>query len=324
MFSRPLEPYRIFQSTDLDETRELTSQVLCDHYLDVLDQTCGLNARLNSTRIRDVGLIYVEYDAPVLVDPGETESFLVVQGHLNGRGVVRSGGEQIAATKSRIVVSSPDEPLRMVLSADTELILAKIGMTAVRRVLTDLLGDDGGRTIRFELGMSVSDGMPRRWYSSLLHQISRVTRGDALLSSPWWAELFEEALISQLLHLQPSNYSERLNRGAHPVGARIVGAATEVVRGRPEARHTPHTLARVLGVRLGDLDAGFRNHRGVPLADFLTTERLRGAYDQLCTVEPGQVRLSDVARHWGFADPIQFASRYAEAFGETPEQTLHR
>ncbi|WP_027932847.1 AraC family transcriptional regulator [Amycolatopsis thermoflava] len=324
MLTRPLEQYEIFRSHDIDQTRDLMSRVLCEHYLDVLDPTAQLDARMNSTRLSEVLLNYVEYGAPVLVDPGRTRDFFVVQAHLRGSGVVRSGREQIAASSKRIVVSSPEEALRMSLTRDTELVLVKIGTGPVERILRDLLGAEPDRPIRFELGMDVVGGAPRYWYRTLIQEIGSLGKHGQWTASPWSAQ-FEEWLVTKLLVLQYNNYSERLSRiAAHPAPARLVTRATELVRADPQAEWTSCSVAAALGVEPGRLESGFQRYRGLPVTDFLFRERLRAVYHLLQDGHPGEIRLSDVARCWGFRDQYRFASKYTATFGETPDQTLRR
>ncbi|OXM74166.1 MULTISPECIES: AraC family transcriptional regulator [Amycolatopsis] len=324
MLTRPLEQYELFHSYDIDQTRDLMSRVLCEHYLDVLDPAAQLDARMNSTCLSEVLLNYVEYGAPVFVDPGRTRQFFVVQAHLRGSGVVRSGREQVAASRKRIVVTSPEEALRMSLTGDTELVLVKIGTNLVERVLCDLLGAEPGLPIKFELGMDVAGGRPQRWYQTLVREIVSLGRPGQWTASRWSAR-FEEWLVTHLLVLQHNNYSERLARiAAYPAPARLVTRATELVRADPQAEWTLCSLGGALGVEPGRLDSGFRRHRGLAVPEFLGRERLRAVYHLLRNGNPDEIRLSEVARCWGFHDHYRFASRYTATFGETPDRTLRR
>jgi AraC-like DNA-binding protein len=322
MTTRPLEQYEVFRSHDIDRTRDLMSRVLCDHHLDVADHTAPFDARMNSTRLREVLLNYVEYGAPVLVDPGRIHRFLVVQAHINGRGVVWSGRDQVAANTARIVVSSPEESLRMSLSADTRLVLVKIESGTVERVLRLLLNDETEPPIRFDLGMDVSRGAPKLWYRTLLNEIGRVGRRDQPFASSW-TERFEDWLVSRLLVLQHSNYSERLSRAAaHPVRAKVVVEATELVRAVPRTDWSPCSLAGALGVGLARLETGFHTYRGVTVAAFLRRERLRAVRQVLRVSNPVETCMEEVARSWGFPDQIRFVTEYTNLFGETPDLAL--
>ncbi|WP_460429208.1 AraC family transcriptional regulator [Amycolatopsis endophytica] len=317
-----MQQYEVFRSHDIDQTRDLMSSVLCDHHLDVVDFAVPLDARMNSTRLRDVVLNYVEYGAPVLVDPGRTQRFLVVQAHINGRGVVWSGRDQSAAHTSRIVVSSPEESLRMSLSSDTRLVLVKIESATVERALRHLLDDEPDRPIRFDLGMDVAKGAPWLWYRTLLNEIGRVGRHDKPFAQSWTGR-FEDWLVSRLLVLQHSNYSERLSRAAaHPARARAVVDATELVRAVPRPDWSPRALADALGVGLARLETGFRIYRGVSVAAFLLRERLRAVHRMLQVSDPAETCLDDVARSWGFPDRIGFVTEYTIVFGESPDRTL--
>ncbi|MEU0512452.1 MULTISPECIES: AraC family transcriptional regulator [unclassified Amycolatopsis] len=299
------------------------SRVLCPHRLDVIDPRWPLDARMNSTRLHHLVVNYVEYSAPVLVEPGETGSFSVVQAHLRGQGTVSSGQDQVLATRDRIVVSSSREPLRMSLTADSCLVLLRIDSSAVETVLTGFLGEDLRQPVRFELGMHVAYGAPRSWYRSLLDCVARVDKRDAVLVSPVRIDRFEQAMIFQLLAVQHNNYSSVIDEPVKPASARLVRSAVELIETGSGVPPTEIAVARDLGVGLRHLRAAFKHHRGATLADHLLGVRLQRARRDLLTADPRDVTLNEVTQRWGF-DVHSFVPWYQAAFGETPDLTLRQ
>jgi AraC-like DNA-binding protein len=83
-------------------------------------------------------------------------------------------------------------------------------------------------------------------------------------------------------------------------------------------------LCRQVGVSERTLRRAFLEAFGVPPKTYLTTIRLRAARAELQMSRPGEVKISDIANHWGFWHMGQFAADYRRRFGELPSVTLQK
>lgn len=63
---------------------------------------------------------------------------------------------------------------------------------------------------------------------------------------------------------------------------------------------------------------------GMSLADYLKVRRLQSAHGHLRRAGAAAMRIADIAKHHGFADPGRFAGAYRDFFGELPSDTLRR
>ncbi len=61
-------------------------------------------------------------------------------------------------------------------------------------------------------------------------------------------------------------------------------------------------------------------HAGLSLEQWIITERLRGAREELRRPESRQRPIAVIARDWGFRDPTHFARRFRSVYGMTPRE----
>ena len=59
------------------------------------------------------------------------------------------------------------------------------------------------------------------------------------------------------------------------------------------------------------------------LEQWIISERLRGAREELASPHSRHRTIAAVARHWGFRDPTHFARRFRDSYGTTPHEWRH-
>ena len=82
-------------------------------------------------------------------------------------------------------------------------------------------------------------------------------------------------------------------------------------------------LCQTSGVSWRTLDYAFKEHMGLSPKKFLQAFRLNRAHQELST-SPTDVKISDIANHWGYWHMGRFASDYRRFFGELPSDTIRR
>ncbi|WP_236789875.1 AraC family transcriptional regulator [Amycolatopsis sp. GM8] len=319
----PLHGHELFRSTDLDDVRTQVGQVLCPHEFGIRGRDGVLDARMNSLGLGEVGLNYVHYGASVWVDPGCTKDFIALQVPIRGITHVRCGNDEIESTPDVMLVSRQDEPLRMELPEDAEVLVTRLSWPFLVSTLNAMLGIDTPWPLRFDLGMNIRTGRAQDWFSLLLLCYRRASRPDWIPRRRLWGPHFKEKLAVGLLRAQPNTYSEILDAPALPAPRRVFRQAMALLDGSPERWHTECSLACDLGVSARSLDAAFRIYEQTTVPGHLFHVRLRRAYIDLHDADPGAVTIEQVAQRWGFTVE-GFAPCYRREFGETPHQTLHR
>ncbi|MTD58743.1 AraC family transcriptional regulator [Amycolatopsis pithecellobii] len=318
----PLHGHELFRSTDLDDVRTRVSQVLCPHQLGIRERGGVLDAQMNSLALGDVTLNYVHYRTAMWVDPGCTKDFIALQLPVRGRARVRCGVEEIDTTPGLMLVSRADEPMRMELSADAQVMLTKMSWPFLLDTLNALIGAEVIRPLRFDLGMNIQLEPQKLWFQLLALCYRRASRPDWIprrrLSGPHLLEL----LAIGLLRSQPNTYSEIFDAAPEPAPQRTVRQAMTVLDETPDRPHTDCSLARALGVSALALGAAFQTYCGTTVHGYLFHVRMRRAHADLCTGE-ADVTVEQVARRWGFT-LAGFQGCYQREFGEAPNETLLR
>ncbi|MEU3274262.1 AraC family transcriptional regulator [Saccharomonospora sp. NPDC006951] len=324
MIHKPLNRFELFRSSDLDVTREAVAGVFCAHRMELTGNEGTLDARMNSKRLDNVGLSYIGYGEAVRVDPGELESFYVVQAPLTGSGLFQYGNQFVTGSPKTAIVVGPTKPLGMRLSAELELVILRMERTALEATLSDLLDRSLPQPIEFELGMNLASGYARTWYDYLMFCVAEINRPDSLLTHPLSVHQMEQNLMGGLLLAQASNYTGMLQGKALPAPSRAISRAVDVIENHPELAHTMGSLAKEVGVSVRALQKGFRKHLDTTPSAFLRGVRLQRAHDELRAAQSDTVTVGEVAGHWGFMHLGRFATSYRRKFNETPSQTLHR
>ena len=320
----PLEKYKLFESRDVDDTRERIGRVFCPHRMDVVGRAPRLDARMHCHRFRSVAVTYVSYGWDVRVTPGELEQFFAILAPKAGKGTFQGGFERIHADFRTVCVATPTEPLSMRLSADCGSVVVRIERAAVEARLSELIDGALREPIRFQLGMDVTAGFARSWYTSLCAAVSDLDSSSSMLSHPVWIEQFEQGLITGLLLAQPHNYTSMLNGDDRPVPSRLLGTAVDLMEGHPEWSHTTASLARQVGVSVRALQKAFRDQLDSSPSEYLRGVRLQRVHDELCSAQYDSTTVGEIATKWGLAHHGRFAAVYRDRFGESPKQTLAR
>ncbi|HJQ45626.1 MAG TPA: AraC family transcriptional regulator [Amycolatopsis sp.] len=312
----------MFESRDVDDTRERVGRIFCPHRMDVLGREPDLDARMHCRRLRNVAVTYVSYGWDVRITPGELESFFAILVPLAGRATFQGGFDQLQADAGTVCVASPTEPLTMRLSHDCRTLVIRVERAAVEAQLSEMVDGALREPIRFRLGMDVTEGFARSWYSALSAGVSDLDHPDSMLTHSLWMEQFEQGLITGLLLAQPHNYMTMLEGDDRPVPSRLLGVAVDMIEGHPEWAHTSASLARQAGVSVRALQKAFREQLDSSPSEYLRGVRLKRVHDELSAAHHDSTTVGEIATKWGLAHHGRFAALYRERFGESPRQTL--
>jgi len=320
----PLGRYELFRSNQLDFTRDVVGRIFAPHRLDLIGSQATLDAWMRTRRLRDLTVNCISYGADVFIDPGEIDTFFLVQVPVAGMAEVRCGNQRVLSTPRFASVISPSELFAMRWSADCTKLICRIERPALEAHLSDILGDPLSEPLRFRTPMDVTAGSGLSWLAGLNALVGELDRPDGAVHHPLVAHHAERGLMTTLLLGQPHNYTARIDGDRTTAPSRAVRMALELIESHPEHEHTTAGLARTTGVSMRALQRGFQRDLDTSPMAHLRTVRLRRVRDALRAAEPGQVTVTGVAARWGFTHPGHFAHEYRRLFGERPSQTLRR
>ncbi|MET8339164.1 AraC family transcriptional regulator [Streptosporangium canum] len=318
----PLGNRRLFGTGDLDEARELVARVFCPHRLELTGEVSRLAARFHSAQLGGVRMNYLDYGTDVRIEPGELESFFLVQIPLAGRSLIRCGGQEIVSTSRLASLPSPSEHLDMRWEAGCPQLIVKFDRTAVEVALEQMLGERLDRPIVFDLGLDMTAGWARAWRAMADLIIGEAEHGDGLAVQPLAIAHLENAMLTSLLTMQPSNYRARLNAPRPPAVPKVVRRAMEFIDGHAHQPLTTDDVARAVAVSGRSLQEGFRRHLGLTPMTYLRDVRLGRVHEELVTGDPARCTVTGVAARWGFLHQGRFAAAYRARYGQAPSHTL--
>ncbi|MDH2430748.1 AraC family transcriptional regulator [Sphaerisporangium sp. TRM90804] len=312
----------VFASDDLDEVRDQVGRVFCPHRLDLSGDPAPLAARFNSAQLGSVRVSYLDYAAGVRIEPGELESFYLVQVPLAGRSLIRCGGQEIVSTPELASLPSPTEYLDMRWGAGCPQLIVKFDRPVVEHALEQMRGERLGRPLVFDLGLDMTTGPARAWRAMVDLIVREAEHEDGLAAQPLAMAHLENALVTSLLTMQPSNYSARLRAPAPPALPKVVRRAVEFIEQHADQPLSTDDIARAVAVSSRSLQEGFRRHLGLTPMARLRDVRLARVHEELSRGDPARCTVTTVAARWGFPHQGRFAAAYRARYGQAPSVTL--
>ena len=132
----------------------------------------------------------------------------------------------------------------------------------------------------------------------------------------------EDGLIGTLLHAA-QNVSVAPDRSSPRLRAQAVQRALAYIADHPGEGVTVRDICSENNIPLRTLNRAFNERFGMGPKAYLKQQRLSAVRAELL-YSPPEVRVTDVANHWGFWHLGQFASDYRKFFGELPSQTISK
>jgi len=316
-----LAAHQLFSSRDLEETRERVAQVFCPHRLETLEHA-PVKALHNHIRGERLSLNYMEYGAATLIEPGELQSFYLVQLPLAGGARVVNGGDRYDSDPTRAAVLNPQHPTSMLWTAGTRQLLVQIDRAALQQHLADLLGAPAPEPVKFTGAMDLRSGIGAMLRQLVLHLATEIDAGRSTFGQAGLMNRqIESTLMTGLVEALENNYSGLLGRPVPAATPHKLRRAEEYIEAHLDSPLTMEQIARAAGTTPRSLQMAFRDFRGTTPMTFLRDRRLERAHRDL--TRPGaNTSVTDVATAWGFTHLGRFSQAYRARYGQSPSDTL--
>jgi AraC-like DNA-binding protein len=309
-----LNRYRLFESSDLDDTRERVSRVLQPHRLRPGRLRHGLHAYVNCASFGNVSFGSIGYASTMSVDAGEVDDYYLLILAPKGYGDVTVGAQRMIVGQSQGVLVGPRTHFSGTFSDHSEQYFLRINRDA-------LLAHSGHAQLRFASAIDLSN----RALAPLLVQLA------ALAGSPETVQLaqrdsrvaveLERLIVTLLLAGQPND--------ALPPGREWVSVPRALRRAETYiAEHALEPLrvsdiADAAGVPVRTLLHNFKVFRETSPMQRVRDVRMEHSHERLMRAGESE-RVADVALACGFVNLGRFAKAYRERFGESPSDTLRK
>ena len=309
-----LRGYRLFESTDLDETRELISRVMQPHALVPTGSGRG-RSHMDFVKLGGLGLGTIAFGDAMRVDVKAVDGYYLLMFCVTGTAEVRTMGSSMQVNRDQGVLCAPGQAFDALLSRGCEQFVLRIDPVALN-------AQAGLAAPHFASLVPVGGSHLRGW----MQQLQLVASSPELLacarSNPRVATQLESLLIDLFAtgHVDNAMVTGLASKRS-PVSPGFVKRAEAFIEAHCSEPLELLDIAGAAGVPARTLRDGFQQFRGVSPMQYVRQLRLERARDVL-RAAPSDVRVAEIALDCGFAHLGRFAMVYKAMFGESPSETL--
>jgi len=261
----------------------------------------------------DLTFNYMRYGGKIEIDPGELESFYLIQIPLRGSANIRNGNQSVESNAEFATILNPDLKTRMIWHADCEMLLVQIDVERVRHEAEHHLGRKLLAPIRFEPTIRMKAKQLSIWRNQLRNMFEDADRGMLPTGST--------EMILELLEAAPSNVQCFFDARPGSVSSDQMNKAMDIIKSSFDQELSLDDIARAAGASPRALQYSFKATYNMTPMQMLRLERLRWARHLLLAADRHQT-VTQIALDLGFQHLGRFAQEYRSAFGETPNKTL--
>jgi AraC-like DNA-binding protein len=309
--AQALREYRLFESDDLEETRESISRVMQPHLL--VPGGKSVRSHMDFVKLGSVGIGTIAFGEAMRVDIEAVDGYHLLMFCLAGHAEVRTRQRLVSVDQRNGVLCAAGEPFEALLSPDCEQFILRIDRSAL-----------GSNFWSSRLGPTphVQIDSPERigW----IQQLSLIANSSALLGSARKnPEIGKQLgrLLLELLRADPPQAGDGVNQPRLSPG--FVKRAEDYIHEHSDEPLRLPDIAIALGISERTLRDGFQQFCGVSPIQYLRQIRLDRAYRALLDASDDAF-VSDIALDCGFMHLGRFSLEYKKRFGESPSETLAR
>lgn len=318
-----LQDHEVMLTRDPKEAELVVSGLLGPTRITPHGTTPAFLATMHAVRVVDVSMVYLDLQAKSTLTVPRSDDCFTVHMTTNGTADVTLEGERHEMTAFFTLVVSPGQSYVLHLGADSPQLILRIERAAMERQLSRMLGRSLHAPITFAPFGDLTHEEAVRWHGAIQILSSEVVAKGSLLQQGIGTSALEELLISTLLYIHDSTYTERLRTVPGPSGRVAVRRAIEYIEEHLAEPIELADLARHVGRSPRSIQAGFRQDLDTTPISYIRDRRLDRVRAALMQAVPDErVTVTELAQRWGFSHLGSFAVLYRKRFGESPSQTL--
>jgi AraC-like DNA-binding protein len=307
-----LRHHRLFESTDVDETRELISRVMQPHSLIPSGKASG-RSHMDFVKIGKLGIGTIAFGTAMRVNVEAVHGYYLMMFCVSGEAEVSVAGRTVRVNGEQGILRAPGESFSALLSPNCEQLVMRIDPTSFS-------SEERARHRRINPLVVLSSGGMRAWKE----QLQLVAGSPEFLSSACANQnvgTHVEALLINLLNA--GQFGSAAHLGDRLVMPGFVRQAEELMREHLATPLQLSDIAGAVGVSVRALCDGFQHFRDTSPMQCLRQFRLDRARQSILDC-PGEVHVATIALNCGFSHLGRFAMSYKERFGESPSETARR
>lgn len=320
-----LRAHRLFESSDLEDTRERISRVMQPHHLQPLGNhgsrsRRSRNSHMDFVRVGGVGLGTIDFGEAMRVDVDHVEDYHLLMFCLRGQAQTLSDGHPVQASNSHGLICAPGQSFVADLSADCEQFVVRLDKNMVKA--------HAGHEVHFHHSLDLRRPELQAWLDQLRILATSPFLMQAALNNPLITTELERLLVHLLLAGQSWTDDAKLTITAALPNSKT-GTAPACVRRAEAFIHANAAeplrladIAEATDVPARTLLTAFQRFRDISPMQYLRDVRLDLARQRLRQPDSSNTTVASVALDCGFLHLGRFAQAYREKFGESPSVTL--
>lgn len=307
----PLAACRLFESTDVDETREMISRVMQPHDLVPVGSMTNLRAHMDFLRLPGMGIGAIKF-GHMRVNVEAIDGYHLILCCLSGSARIQAdNGEAIDIDPRRGYYLPAGAPLRGEFSADCEQFVMRVDAETWRT-------QTGASSSRLNSVIDLSNPKLQPWLVTIRDLLAVPATIGFIQAHDSVARSYEQLLLHLLIAGQ--GMKDAPGKGVAPA---VVTRAERYLKENSEEPLRLEDIAQAIGVPARTLLLSFQRFRGTSPMRYLRDLRLDRAR-ALLAQGVGGTSVTNVALDCGFTHFGRFSQYYGQRYGEAPSETLAR
>jgi AraC-like DNA-binding protein len=313
---------RVYETTDVDEARELCGRIFNPHQLQPRGQSTGFRSSMDHFALGPMSLNRLSWDSPVQVDPDRLDNYYLLSVPLRASARFQVGASTVEVSPRCAAVISAPSRFRFETEAFFDQIAVRLEEQAVQDAWAGLTGQASPQRIELAAALPMG-GQAWKTLEPILGLLTRScseTGQPALAATHLHARLQDMLLTTLLLHQSPQFLSAPAPQRSR-ASAALVRRAQGYLLENLTAPLTLTAMARASGVSSRTLQAAFHDVVGCGPMQWLRMQRLDAAHQALRHADEA-TQVTQTALAFGFTHLGEFSRLYRQRFGQSPSATL--
>ncbi|HUF21326.1 MAG TPA: helix-turn-helix domain-containing protein [Burkholderiales bacterium] len=312
---------RFVSTTDLDELHRAISDVIEPPQFSFLGSPRNLNIDISRLALPSSQIFGVKTASSVRVMIKELASVYVTF-PLWGSILATSGGSERHIRPGEALMQFAGETNNLVRLGDCTTVFVRVEPRFLAPLIPDCRSEKNWRPTPGLHVLSLRNGLGRTLFNLVNQICSEARRRDAETILDQEFDKVLNYLVALIITQNRFIDVSESENGLKP--PKYLDRAVEFVHQNLDQNLSLSDLTAVAHMSARTLQRAFTSHFGMGPLKFTKHARLNKVREELINYSPCETSVCQVAVKWGFHHTGNFARDYAELFGETPRQTLHK
>jgi AraC-like DNA-binding protein len=315
---------RLFDTTDIEEARNVCGRVFSPHSLAVIGAGQALSARMDHLRIGPMSLNRLSWGARVRVDPGQLGTFCLLSLPVRGSAAFNVGGEQVVVSPRQACLIGAHQRFHFEADEQFDQVVLRFEYEALARAWRALSGAPPSSEIRLNAALPLAGKAWRALEPMLQVAAACASTSYAPAVLPHIQLRLQDMLLTAMLLYATPNFDPLVTTHGPSCSRELVRRAQSWFLEHLSEPVTLTMVALAIGVSSRTLQAAFQSECGSGPMQWLREQRLAAVHHHLLRTTRARPSISDAAFANGFSHLGEFSRAYRRRFGETPRETLSR